>query len=161
MSKDYRVIAIANWFIKKALCTAQDIEQLKLMKLVYIAQGLSLARDGVPLYGEPIEAWKYGPVVRSLWEQTQKYGRKPISSELYDEIFDEKPQVPEKDKSTVNLLELVWEAFSKYSGVQLSNWTHEEDSPWATSMKEKDNCLNHIISNELIKNYFNRLMNSD
>lgn len=44
------------------------LEALALQKLIYYAQGWSLAWEGRPLFRDRIEAWTYGPVVRSLWE---------------------------------------------------------------------------------------------
>lgn len=41
----------------------------KLQKLVYYAQAWSLAWDGRPLFPDPIEAWKHGPVVRVLYRR--------------------------------------------------------------------------------------------
>lgn len=35
--------------------------QLKLQKLMYIAQGIHLALYDVPLFKEEIEAWQHGP----------------------------------------------------------------------------------------------------
>ncbi len=43
------------------------ITQLKLQKLMYIAQGIHLALYDAPLFKEEIEAWQHGPVVRELY----------------------------------------------------------------------------------------------
>jgi len=42
------------------------ISNLKLQKLVYYAQGSSLALWGNPLFSEKIEAWLHGPVIPVL-----------------------------------------------------------------------------------------------
>lgn len=39
-------------------------------KLLYYVQAWSLAWDGTPLFDDPIEAWKNGPVVRGCRHQT-------------------------------------------------------------------------------------------
>ena len=41
---------------------------MKLQKLLYCVQGWHLARFGEPLFDAPIEAWRDGPVIRSVWE---------------------------------------------------------------------------------------------
>ncbi|MDB5070423.1 MAG: hypothetical protein JWM87_1534 [Candidatus Eremiobacteraeota bacterium] len=45
---------------------------MKLQKLVFYSQAWSLAWDDRVLFGEPIEASSEGPIVRSLWEKTNR-----------------------------------------------------------------------------------------
>lgn len=44
--------------------------EVQLQKLVYYSQAWSLAWDGVPLFHDRIEAWRHGPVVRSIYKRT-------------------------------------------------------------------------------------------
>lgn len=46
-----------------------EITNQKLQKLLYYAQGLSLAIYGKPIFNENILAWSYGPVVRSVYDE--------------------------------------------------------------------------------------------
>jgi uncharacterized phage-associated protein len=39
----------------------------ELQKLLFFAEGHSLAWDGLSLFAEPFEGWVDGPVVRSVW----------------------------------------------------------------------------------------------
>ena len=133
----------------------QKLKQLKLMKLVYIAQGIFLAETGRPLFAEPVEAWKYGPVIRELWRETQTYGSEPIDSVITDELFNTTPMIPNTDKETLQILNSVWEHFSEYSGIQLSNWTHQKDSPWDKTYGHKK--ASNIIGNDRIRKYFKSL----
>lgn len=50
---------------------------LKLIKLVYLAYGWSIALD-YRLFDEPIVAWKHGPVIRSLYHEFKHFGAAPI-----------------------------------------------------------------------------------
>ncbi len=43
------------------------VDKLKLLKLCYFAHGWHLAWNGRPLFSEPLEACRYGPVPRALW----------------------------------------------------------------------------------------------
>ena len=43
------------------------VDKLKLFKLCYFAHGWHLAWNGRPLFSEPLEACRYGPVPRALW----------------------------------------------------------------------------------------------
>ena len=58
------VFDIANFFVDLANKTDDDyITNLKLNKLLYFAQGVSLARTDKTLFEESIEAWKLGTVI--------------------------------------------------------------------------------------------------
>jgi uncharacterized phage-associated protein len=58
---------VANYFLVLVDREAGDtITQLKLQKLIYFAQGISLALLDRPLFNEEIEAWKQEAVVRVL-----------------------------------------------------------------------------------------------
>lgn len=43
-------------------------DAFSLQKLLYYSQGWCLAETGESCFSEPIEAWRNGPVVRSVWE---------------------------------------------------------------------------------------------
>ncbi|MGU9987360.1 MULTISPECIES: Panacea domain-containing protein [unclassified Rickettsia] len=49
------------------------ITQLKLQKLMYIAQGIHLVLYDKPLFKEEIEASQHGPVVRELYHEFKGY----------------------------------------------------------------------------------------
>ena len=50
-------------YIKTKLTLAGEVQ---LQKLVYYCQAWNMVWNGAPLFREPIEAWRMGPVVRSL-----------------------------------------------------------------------------------------------
>ncbi len=53
-----------------------DISNLKLQKLLYYCQAYSYALMGKPMFAEDMEAWDYGPVVPSIYQEYKKYGRR-------------------------------------------------------------------------------------
>ena len=65
----------ANYFLSLQGDDAGDaISNLKLQKLMYYAQGFSLAMRGKPLFREDFEAWEHGPVIPSLYRMFRNYG---------------------------------------------------------------------------------------
>lgn len=46
----------------------EKMDQLKLNKLLYLAQGRALAQTGKPLFDDDIEATEHGPVIREVEE---------------------------------------------------------------------------------------------
>ena len=56
-----RALDVANYFIAN-YGGGTEMTNLKLNKLVYFAQAVSLKQYGVPLFSDEIQAWSYGPV---------------------------------------------------------------------------------------------------
>ena len=140
--------AIANYFIRKASEESVPLTPVKLMKLVYIAHGWYLALAGKQLIREPIEAWKYGPVIESLYHAFKRYGNTPlpISAATDATITDN------EHGDIKRVLDKVWEKYSKLTAAQLSTITHQPDTPWS-QVYDPDQ-FNVTIPDELIKKYY-------
>jgi len=125
--KIYSAKDIARYFLAKSDETIGDlISNLKLQKLCYYAQGLTLATRGTPLFREPIEAWMHGPVVPELYHEFKDNGSGAI------------PRVTDLDIDTYEpadrkVLDDVYSFFGQYSAWRLREMTHEE-SPWVDAM---------------------------
>ena len=97
------------------------ITHLKLQKILYYAQADYLVENkGIPLFEEPIEAWQYGPVVRSVYDKYKQFGRNPISM-LIESINLEDEQKQQTEKTLSYCLGA--------SATELVNSIHSED-PW-------------------------------
>lgn len=96
----------------------EGITHLKLQKLVYFAQVVSVVLNKKPLFDEEIQAWKYGPVIESVYQVFQAAGREPIPT---DENFN-------VDADTEKFLKEIWKAFGKYSASELVSLSHSK--PW-------------------------------
>jgi len=166
MEKLYPASAVANFFIKKNNADPSgDLTHLKLQKLLYYAQGWFLANYDRPLFEDNIEAWRYGPVVHSIYSRFRGSGdspiQKPITAPFYSEgqVRLAEPEINPDDQVTVNFLNLFWDAFSKYDAWTLVNATHSEESPWY-AISQSCNFHPHraIIPIEMIEEYFKGLM---
>lgn len=125
-------ISVANYFIKKSQETGKDLSVMKLVKLVYISHGWYLAITGNQLLTESVEAWKYGPVVPSVYHRFKGYGNSTVTS-FATTINTEKggiivPVVTDPD--VLQLLDKIWELYCNFSAVQLSTMTHMAGTPW-------------------------------
>jgi uncharacterized phage-associated protein len=113
---------------------------LKLQKLVYYCQAWSVTWDGRPIFDEPIEAWKHGPVVRELWETHRTMPhvtRLPVGDpERLDAI----------QRATVDA---VLEFYGGRSDWWLRQLSHAE-IPWADADK------NQIITVEELREFYGR-----
>ncbi|QLH42366.1 MAG: DUF4065 domain-containing protein [Coxiellaceae bacterium] len=57
---------------------------MKLAKLIYVAHGWSLALNDVPLIDEAVQAWKFGPVIESVYHEFKHFGNDVINSLAID-----------------------------------------------------------------------------
>lgn len=169
----YRPNLIANFFIKKSLDTGIPVTPMKLLKLVYIAHGWYLALSGEDLINEGVQAWKFGPVIPSVYHKFKIYGNDKVTATVqYDTPawstspfergldLSDMSSISDVDKK---FLERIWDVYGKYSGIELSNMTHQENTPWDT-VWNKDNGKNQkdaIIPNEMIKTYYDSLRSKE
>ncbi len=118
------VIEVAKYFLTKCDEEAGDtISNLKLQKLLYYAQGFHLAIFGDPLFDAPIEAWRHGPAVRSVYTRYADYGGQALPK---PDDFD----IATLDENTRDFLDEVYEVYGQYSAWRLREMTHEEP-PWS------------------------------
>ncbi len=85
------------------------------------------------------------------------FGSLPISKEnweLYGPV--DREGVPEEDVDFHWVLGQVWDLYSPYSGLYLSNLTHESDTPWSSAKQKANNKLNR----EEIKKHFKQIMSN-
>ena len=95
---------------------------LQLHKLLYYVQGWSMGLRGEPIFEDPIEAWKYGPVVKGVFPYFSSYGDAPITDwELSTAV--------ELSKDDRFFIKLVWESYKRFSALGLCEKTHGEP-PW-------------------------------
>ncbi|MEO6096735.1 MAG: type II toxin-antitoxin system antitoxin SocA domain-containing protein [Fibrobacteria bacterium] len=159
----YSAKAVANYFLGKAEAEGEKLSPMKIQKLVYFAHGWHLAIYGRPLIDEEIQAWQYGPVIRSLYHEFKEYGNSSILGKAseweikFPMIKNITPGID--DAETMSLLDRVWEVYKKYSAVQLSNLTHITGSPWEKTWGATGAPKNTPIPNELIAGYFKSIGN--
>lgn len=153
----YNPTTIANYFIKKSFDTGIGVSPMKLIKLIYLAHGWNLAIQNEPLINEAIQAWKYGPVISSVYQNVKFYKNSYIPSTIF--TLQKEPI----DDRTNQLLDKVWDVYQAQDGLQLSTITHQENSPWdivwnQKGGKDKDYS---IIPNDIIKDYYLNLIESN
>lgn len=166
----YDVRAIANWFLERASENGEQLTAMKLQKLVYVAHGWNLAFLDEPLVLEPVEAWKWGPVFRSLYREFRDFGSMPIDrrATAFDGANLEEREVGISDftegerlESTRELLSSVWDAYGNYTAAQLSDITHRQGTPWHDMYEKMQRQIKPftVIPNELIKQHYQNLLN--
>ena len=138
------VFDVADFFIKTTNQSEDDqITNLKLNKLLYYAQGVSLARTGKPMFNDALEAWQYGPVVPTVYRKYKVCGKQPIpsSGDVDRNLFTEEE---------FNILLDVMRELGQYTGSALVSFTHQPGTPWDNA--RISGC--RLLSEEVLKEYF-------
>lgn len=155
-------IAVANYFIKKALDDGTPVTSMKLLKLTYIAHGWYLGlTQGEPLLNEGVEAWKYGPVIPSLYHTLKSNGYANVTRLQSTWGPDMQPITPQIQQPTLpQFLDKIWEIYSKYDGLQLSALTHQENTPWSITWHKKGgkDMMGSVIPNHLIGVHYQEML---
>ena len=153
-------ISVANYFIAKAIDSGAEITPMKLIKLVYIAHGWHLAFRGQPLIGEAVEAWKFGPVIDSIYQNFKEFKNSQITRQKTYLGPGGQLVVPQvSDADTQIFLDRVWVSYRRYNGLQLSAMTHQPDTRWDTIWKKNGGAemRGAVIPNDLIEQHYKHL----
>lgn len=151
----YSPTTVANYFLQKASQEGRAVTPMQLIKLVYIAHGWHLGYLDAPLINEQVQAWKYGPVIKSLYDRVKPFGRGAVQGPLAANPFQWLSDSP-LDDSARSLLDSVWNHYAGYSGVQLSAMTHLDNTPWSIAWNQQGGRNTYFapIDDALIKHHY-------
>lgn len=130
-------IVVGNSILKKAFAENICITPMKLQKLIYFIYADYYHTTKQMLFEERFETWKYGPVLRSVYNEFKGFGARAISKfgisrdgncYVINEIFS-----PDFKQS----LDKIWDKYKHYDGVYLSSLTHAEGTAWWKAALEK------------------------
>jgi uncharacterized phage-associated protein len=157
----YSAKSIANQFLNLANQTGENLTPMKLQKLVYYAHGWYAGLTKNRLINEEIEAWKFGPVIPSLYHQFKQYGASPIEKKATECIGFTLTEVEPPINYEINqFIKNIWDAYGGFTAIKLSDMTHAPDSPWDKTFK-KSTTINCDIPFELIKSHFEQAVESN
>lgn len=126
---------VAKYILSKCKCT-----HLKLEKLVYLSYADYLcATGGKKLFEDKILAYKYGPVVGTVYSECKKFGYDEIdgddvqlfSARKYDELpVRSRILFAEGGFDKCLSIDKTIERYGRFKGGQLIDITHRRGSPW-------------------------------
>lgn len=145
---------IAKYILCKVKCT-----HLKLEKLVYLCFAEYLCQYDKELYMDEIYAYKYGPVVKSVYDKYKRYGYREIEQDDEDIDATNIYEMPSRSRilfaedgiSKIKSIDETIEKYGEFSAIELVEITHRNNTPWDISGKGA--FRNEIIENDIIKKY--------
>lgn len=156
-------LSVANYFVDLAQEHHVALGPLRLMKLVYIAYGYALAlldRSIIDPRFDSVEAWKFGPVIPSVYYSFKQYGRNAITRKTT--IIETNAQgelnvvIPElKDNDVKQVCRMVWDKYSPYADSDLVTILHGRATPWGRIYQEG---RNRIIPETWTRDYYKTLI---
>jgi len=163
----FHTFQVANYFINKSMEARQSITPMQLQKLVYFAHGWSLGLGRGPLIDEPVYAWKFGPVIDSIYHEFKAFGNNSIPEKASFLQRDDKsgrwvtitPEIPENDELTKLLLDAIWDKYGRLSGFTLSQLSHTPEGPWASVWNKSKDKFRDEIPQKDIQAYFENALN--
>lgn len=150
----------ANFFLDEARDEDVPLTLMKLMKLVYIGYGWVQATLDESLFEEPIEAWKQGPVIPSLYHEFKWFEDQPITTQSM-QLEDSKstkflgvayPTISASEEDILYVLKYVWDVYGSFTASSLRDLTIEDDTPWYKAQEEGYNY--EPISTKDIREHF-------
>ena len=121
---------------------------MHVLKLVYLCHGWALGLHEMSLIHEPVEAWRYGPVVPSVYHTYKSFGGNPIDTTPTN-------RSGEFNSEQLEAIQLAHDVYGDFTAIQLSALTHRPGTPWDLTRKQYG--LGAVIPDELILDHFKEL----
>lgn len=146
---------VAKYILSKITCT-----QLKLQKLVYFCFADYLCETGKKLFTDKIYAFKYGPVVDTVYKRYREYGYEAIEKETVNIDSKNISEMPAKSRilfaedgtEKILSIEKTLKKYGEMTASQLVELTHKTDSPWNKTNKSDEE--NYVpIETDTIEKY--------
>jgi len=131
-----------------------ETTNLDVIKLTYLCHGWYLGIYDTPLISEPVEAWPYGPVIRSVYFRYKSFADNPIVMTVQNNSGSFSPRQQ-------TLIDETLKNYKDFKTWELSAITHEPGTPWyqirMSNSAEVMYSRSTIIPNDLIKDHYKKL----
>ncbi len=121
---------VANTILQRGFDEHVEITPLKLQKLLYFVYRDYLKHTDQHLYAERFEAWPYGPVLRSVYDEFHPFHGNPITKFARNADGTVSVLGSGDTDDVCHSISRVWEKYKNYPGVVLSQLTHLEGTAW-------------------------------
>lgn len=139
-------LSVAKYILSKIKCA-----HLQLEKLLYLCFADYLCTTGKLLFDDKIYAFRYGPIVKSVYDTYKEYGGKTISiDDKYEMPFRSMISFAKFGREKLISIDKTLRKYGEFSASELVDITHRKGSPWE---REYDGTHFKEISIENIEKY--------
>lgn len=131
-----------------------NISKIKLLKLLYILDELSIKKSGIPCLNLTYKVWKFGPVAEEIFielseEPTLLKGFfKSVNNNQFKAISNfEDGEFTDND---IDLMNMIVDEFGSKTDEELVAYTHRNNTPW--HIVAKNNNVLSLLETEKINN---------
>lgn len=132
------VQALCNTIIKRSFDEKISVSPMKLQKLIYFIYRDYLIKTNRPLFAESFQAWKYGPVLESVYDEFKSFKSNRITRFAKTANGDVYVINEISEPELCSVINEVWNRYKNYDGITLSRITHQKGGAWR---KAFENCL--------------------
>lgn len=129
---------VANNILKRGFSEGIDITPMKLQKLTYLVYKKYYQDTNNILFQDRFEVWKYGPVVKSIYDKFKDYKGNAIKQYCMEPDGTVLIVNENASRHFKSALDTIWEKYKLYDGIPLSAMTHREGSAWYKAAKRND-----------------------
>ena len=131
---EYNALSIVRYLLEK-----KPLSNLTIQKLLYLIQAKSLSVNDSPVFNDDIQAWRYGPVVPSVYSKLNGFGSSNIDLDTLDFILQwNSIEVSELDERTESLVHEVFLKYGNRDPFELVDLTHSFPA-WNDAFEEGEN----------------------
>lgn len=146
--------AIANKILELMQAGDRRVTLMQLIKLVYLADGWSMALRNKPLSRLGPQAWQYGPVYPTVYKAFKRFGSAAITEGARDANTGV-PVAESFDADEISLIKQVVDSYGKYHAFRLSEIMHQPGTPWTVTFNKSGAYAE--IPLEVIADHFSQL----
>ena len=133
---------VARFIVNLCIDDGHPISNLQLQKILYFCQLESYRRSGTPLFCDGFEAWRYGPVIPSVYRLFSIFGGLAINRKVKEH--------GDFSSSERTLIRSVTRRLRGLRPWELVKETHRDGSPWDITYRNGLGA-GDVIPKELIK----------
>lgn len=153
---------IANEVLTRAWEEGLELTQIDVQKILYFLHGHHLTEYGQPLIKTEFEAWDFGPVQRTAYDEFREFGELPITSlaQKFDPVKRTTTALPKlTDNAAISTIENHLSKYLEIPSFTLVDITHSPGTPWSRTIESSKAHVNigMRIKNDLIVSYFEGL----
>ncbi|WP_322021135.1 MULTISPECIES: Panacea domain-containing protein [unclassified Burkholderia] len=144
-------LKLSGEIIRRMSAKDRTVTNLSVQKLAYFCHGWHLALTGDPLVDEGFAAWKFGPVLPSVYHKLKVFSSNPIPA---SHPFVAATSTEPLGETSSQIIDKVLDVYGRYSGAQLVSMSHVESGPWHSAWEASSDA----IENDQIETYFKSLI---